>query len=200
MPHGGRPVAVELAQLTYQRTRLVRSWTHLERQRGGAGFMGGPGERQIEIDRRLIDDRIVRLKKELADVQRTRGLHRSSRKMVPYPWWRWSATPTPASHPVQPPDPGRRDGGGHAVRHARPDHARGEAAGRAHVILSDTVGFISDLPTQLVAAFRATLEEVTEADLLLHVRDAADPESAAQKHDVEQVLDELGLTATTPSR
>ncbi len=185
---------VELAQLTYQRTRLVRSWTHLERQRGGAGFMGGPGERQIEIDRRLIDDRIVRLKKELADVQRTRGLHRSSRKKVPYPVVALVGYTNAGKSTLF-----------NRLTHSAvmaedmlfatldPTMRSVKLPGGRTVILSDTVGFISDLPTQLVAAFRATLEEVTEADLLLHVRDAADPDSAAQKRDVEQVLEELGL-------
>ncbi len=185
---------VELAQLSYQRTRLVRSWTHLERQRGGAGFMGGPGESQIELDRRMIDERIVRLKKDLVEVQRTRTLHRSSRKKVPYPVVALVGYTN----------------AGKSTLFNRLTHADVLAqdqlfatldptmrsvklpAGRT-IILSDTVGFISDLPTQLVAAFRATLEEVMEADLLLHVRDAADPDSGAQKRDVEKVLAELGL-------
>jgi GTP-binding protein HflX len=185
---------VELAQLTYQRTRLVRSWTHLERQRGGAGFMGGPGERQIEIDRRLIDDRIVRLKKELADVQRTRGLHRSSRKKVPYPVVALvgytNAGKSTLFNRLTQADVMAED---MLFATLDPTMRSVKLPGGRTVILSDTVGFISDLPTQLVAAFRATLEEVTEADLLLHVRDAADPDSAAQKRDVEQVLEELGL-------
>lgn len=185
---------VELAQLTYQRTRLVRSWTHLERQRGGAGFMGGPGERQIEIDRRLIDDRIVRLKKELAGVQRTRGLHRSSRKKVPYPVVALvgytNAGKSTLFNRLTRADVMAQD---MLFATLDPTMRSVKLPGGRTVILSDTVGFISDLPTQLVAAFRATLEEVTEADLLLHVRDAADPESAAQKRDVEQVLEELGL-------
>ena len=185
---------VELAQLSYQRTRLVRSWTHLERQRGGAGFMGGPGERQIELDRRLIDDRIDRLKLELADVQRTRSLHRSARKRVPYPivalvgytnagkstlFNRLTRAEVLAADQL--------------FATLDPTMRSVKLPGGRTIILSDTVGFISDLPTQLIAAFRATLEEVTEADLLLHVRDAADPESGAQKRDVEQVLKDLGL-------
>jgi GTP-binding protein HflX len=185
---------VELAALTYQRSRLVRSWTHLERQRGGAGFMGGPGERQIELDRRRIDDRITGLKKELAQVSRTRGLHRAARQRVPYPvialvgytnagkstlFNRLTgaevmaedllfATLDPTMRVVRLPS-GRR------------------------VILSDTVGFITDLPTSLVAAFRATLEEVLEADILVHVRAIDHPESDAQAGDVVHVLDELGV-------
>ena len=186
---------VELAQLTYQRTRLVRSWTHLERQRGGAGFMGGPGERQIEIDRRLIDERIVRLKKELSDVQRTRTLHRSSRKKVPYPVVALVGY-TNAGKSTLFNRLTRAEVMAEDMLFATldPTMRSVKLPGGRTVILSDTVGFISDLPTQLVAAFRATLEEVLEADLLLHVRDAADPDTGAQKRDVEQVLTELGLT------
>lgn len=186
---------VELAQLSYQRTRLVRSWTHLERQRGGAGFMGGPGERQIEIDRRLIDERIVRLKKELVEVQRTRGLHRSSRKKVPYPVVALVGY-TNAGKSTLFNRLTRADVMAEDMLFATldPTMRSVKLPGGRTVILSDTVGFISDLPTQLVAAFRATLEEVLEADLLLHVRDAADPDTGAQKRDVEQVLEELGLS------
>jgi GTPase len=186
---------VELAQLTYQRTRLVRSWTHLERQRGGAGFMGGPGERQIEIDRRLIDERIVRLKMELVDVKRTRSLHRQSRKKVPYPVVALvgytNAGKSTLFNRLTRSDVLAAD---QLFATLDPTMRAVKLSGGRTIILSDTVGFISDLPTQLVAAFRATLEEVTEADLLLHVRDAADPDSGAQKRDVEQVLGELGLT------
>jgi GTP-binding protein HflX len=185
---------VDLAQLSYQRTRLVRSWTHLERQRGGAGFMGGPGERQIEIDRRLIDERIVRLKKELVEVQRTRGLHRSSRKKVPYPVVALvgytNAGKSTLFNRLTHADVLAQD---QLFATLDPTMRSVKLSGGRTIILSDTVGFISDLPTQLVAAFRATLEEVMEADLLLHIRDAADPDSAAQKRDVEQVLAELGL-------
>jgi len=186
---------VELAQLSYQRTRLVRSWTHLERQRGGAGFMGGPGERQIELDRRLIDDRIVRLKKELSGVQRTRGLHRASRATVPYPVVALvgytNAGKSALFNRLTRAEVLAQD---MLFATLDPTMRSVKLPGGRTVILSDTVGFISDLPTQLVAAFRATLEEVTEADLLLHVRDAADSDSAAQKRDVELVLEELGLT------
>ncbi len=185
---------VDLAQLSYQRTRLVRSWTHLERQRGGAGFMGGPGERQIEIDRRLIDERIVRLKKELVEVQRTRGLHRSSRKKVPYPVVALvgytNAGKSTLFNRLTHADVLAQD---QLFATLDPTMRSVKLSCGRTIILSDTVGFISDLPTQLVAAFRATLEEVMEADLLLHIRDAADPDSAAQKRDVEQVLAELGL-------
>ncbi|MGB8578257.1 MAG: GTPase HflX [Pseudolabrys sp.] len=188
---------VELAHLTYQKSRLVRSWTHLERQRGGFGFLGGPGETQIETDRRVIEERIARIEGELDRVKRTRKLHRDSRKRVPYPivalvgytnagkstlFNRMStasvlsadmlfATLDPTLRGVELP---------HGVR----------------IILSDTVGFISDLPTMLVAAFRATLEEVIEADVILHVRDMSHKDSEAQSHDVEKVLSELGITAT----
>jgi GTP-binding protein HflX len=185
---------VELAALSYQRSRLVRSWTHLERQRGGFGFLGGPGESQLEIDRRLIDERIQRNKRDLEDVKRTRGLHRKARRRVPYPvvalvgytnagkstlFNRLSGSGVLAADLLFATlDPTMR-------RIALPD-------GR-EIILSDTVGFISDLPTELVAAFRATLEEVVEADLLLHVRDASHPEAEGQKADVEAVLESLGL-------
>ena len=185
---------VELAHLNYQRSRLVRSWTHLERQRGGMGFLGGPGETQIETDRRLISERIARLTRELDQVKRTREAHRKGRRKTPFPIVAFVgytnagkstlfnrltnatvyaddllfATLDPTMRGLELPD-GRR------------------------AILSDTVGFISDLPTHLIAAFRATLEEVLEADLVVHVRDIAHPESEAQKRDVLQVLEDLGL-------
>ncbi|WP_419317109.1 GTPase HflX [Caulobacter sp. ErkDOM-E] len=186
---------VELARLDYERSRLVRTWTHLERQRGGTGNTGGPGETQIELDRRLIADNILKLKRELEEVRRTRTLHRKARKKVPYPtvalvgytnagkstlFNRLTqaevlakdmlfATLDPTLRTVKLPD-------------GRP------------AILSDTVGFISDLPHELVEAFRATLEEVQEADVVLHVRDIANPDSVAQARDVETVLAELGVT------
>lgn len=185
---------VELAHLVYQRSRLVRSWTHLERQRGGMGFMGGPGETQIEADRRIIADRITRIKRQLETVTRTRTLHRARRQKAPYPvvalvgytnagkstlFNRLTkaevmaedmlfATLDPTMRSIQLPS-GRK------------------------IILSDTVGFISELPTTLVAAFRATLEEVLEADIIVHVRDAAHDDSDVQKLDVEHVLAELGV-------
>ncbi|MEQ1888414.1 MAG: GTPase HflX [Alphaproteobacteria bacterium] len=185
---------VELAHLNYQRSRLVRSWTHLERQRGGMGFLGGPGETQIETDRRLISERIAKLTRELDQVRRTRGAHRKGRAKTPFPVVAFVgytnagkstlfnrltraqvyaddllfATLDPAMRGIELPD-GRR------------------------TIFSDTVGFISDLPTHLIASFRATLEEVLEADLIVHVRDIAHPQSMAQKQDVLKVLEDLGL-------
>jgi len=188
---------VELARLSYERSRLVRTWTHLERQRGGFGFLGGPGESQIEADRRLLADRMVRLRADLEDVRRTRALHRSARGRVPYPtvalvgytnagkstlFNRLTdgqvlakdmlfATLDPTLRTLKLPD-------------GRP------------AILSDTVGFISDLPHELVAAFRATLEEVESADVILHVRDISSPQSATEAKDVELVLEQLGIEAT----
>ncbi len=189
--HEGK-LQVELAALNYQKSRLVRSWTHLERQRGGFGFLGGPGESQIEIDRRLIRDQIAKLKRQLEQVKRTRSLHRKNRSEVPFPvvavvgytnagkstlfnkltgasvlsMDKLFATLDPTMRGLNLPSGGK-------------------------VILSDTVGFVSDLPTELVAAFRATLEEVLAADILLHVRDISHPDTTAQKQDVEQVLKSL---------
>nr|WP_282571845.1 GTPase HflX [Roseomonas acroporae] len=183
---------VELAHLEYQRTRLVRSWTHLERQRGGFGFLGGPGESQIEIDRRLIGERIVKLKRELEQVRRTRGLHREARRRVPYPVVAlvgytnagkstlFNAL-TGAGVYAQDQLFATLDPTMRAIR---------LPSGRV-AILSDTVGFISELPTELVAAFRATLEEVAAADVILHVRDVAHPDTAAQRADVLGVLDDM---------
>ena len=184
---------VELAALTYQRSRLVRSWTHLERQRGGFGFLGGPGETQIETDRRLIGDRIVRLKRELDDVKRTRHLHRAARKRVPYPVVALvgytNAGKSTLFNALTRADVTARD----QLFATLDPTMRGLAlpSGRT-AILSDTVGFISDLPHELVNAFHATLEEVREADALVHVRDAAHGESEAQKQDVLMVLKEIG--------
>ena len=191
---------VEMAALSYQRTRLVRAWTHLERQRGGFGFVGGPGETQIEADRRAIDDQIVRLKRQLDKVVRTRELHRAARAKIPYPIVALVgytnagkstlfnfltgadvlakdmlfATLDPTMRGVKLPD------------------------GGPEVILSDTVGFISDLPTELVASFRATLEEVLSANLVLHVRDISHPESAEQAKEVQNILTSLGLKEDVP--
>jgi GTPase len=192
---------VELAHLTYQKSRLVRSWTHLERQRGGFGFLGGPGETQIESDRRMIEERIARIEAELEKVKRTRKLHRDSRKRVPYPivalvgytnagkstlFNRMTrATVLSADMLFATLDPTLR-----AI-----DLPRG-----LRIILSDTVGFISDLPTMLVAAFRATLEEVIEADLILHVRDVSHEDTQAQSQDVEEVLRQLGIASQDGER
>jgi GTP-binding protein HflX len=185
---------VEHAHLTYQKGRLVRSWTHLERQRGGFGFLGGPGETQLEADRRIIEERLAKIETELVKVKRTRALHRDSRRRVPYPIVALvgytnagkstlfnrmtAATVLSADMLFATLDPTLR-----AV--VLPHGAR--------IIVSDTVGFISDLPTMLIAAFRATLEEVIEADVILHVRDLSHEDAEAQLHDVEKILHELGI-------
>ncbi len=190
---------VELAALSYQRTRLVRAWTHLERQRGGLGFVGGPGETQIEADRRAIDEAVTRIRRQLKKVVKTRSLHRAARKKVPYPivalvgytnagkstlFNRLTGAEVMAKDMLFATlDPTMR-----AV--TLPDGTE--------IILSDTVGFISDLPTQLVAAFRATLEEVLDADLIVHVRDISHPESAEQAQDVSAILGDLGVSETAP--
>ena len=192
---------VEHAHLTWQKSRLVRSWTHLERQRGGFGFLGGPGETLIEADRRVIGERILKIERELEQVRRTRGLHRAGRKRVPYPvvalvgytnagkstlFNRLTrAEVTAADMLFATLDP--------TLRQIRLPHG-------AHAILSDTVGFISELPTQLIAAFRATLEEVIEADVILHVRDVSHEDADAQASDVETVLRDLGIDPQTDER
>jgi GTP-binding protein HflX len=185
---------VELAHLTYQKSRLVRSWTHLERQRGGFGFLGGPGETQIEADRRVIEERIARIETDLDKVKRTRKLHRDSRKRVPYPivalvgytnagkstlFNRMTAAKVLSADML--------------FATLDPTLRAIELPRGARAILSDTVGFISDLPTMLVAAFRATLEEVIEADVILHIRDVSHEDTEAQSHDVGKVLAELGI-------
>lgn len=192
---------VELAHLNYQRSRLVRSWTHLERQRGGFGFLGGPGETQIEADRRMIGERIVRIEKDLEQVKRTRGLHRASRKRVPYPVVALVGY-TNAGKSTLFNRLTRADVMAQDLLFATLDPTL-RAVKLPHgtpIILSDTVGFISELPTQLVAAFRATLEEVLEADLILHVRDISHPDAEAQAQDVTDVLTSLGIELTTGGR
>ena len=185
---------VELAALSYQRSRLVRSWTHLERQRGGFGFLGGPGERQLEMDRRIITDRITRLKSELDQVKKTRALHRAARRRVPYPvvalvGYTNAGKSTLFNRLTR----AEVLVGDMLFATLDPTMRRVRLPSGLEIILSDTVGFISELPHDLVAAFRATLEEVTGADLILHVRDIAHPDSEAQREDVEAILDDLGL-------
>jgi GTP-binding protein HflX len=184
---------VELAHLDYQGGRLVRSWTHLERQRGGFGFLGGPGETQIEADRRLIRDRMAKLRKELDQVTRTRALHRTRRQRAPWPVIALVGYTNAGKSTLF-----NRLTHAHVMAEnllfATLDPTMRDVAlpGFEKAILSDTVGFISELPTQLVAAFRATLEEVISADLIVHVRDISHPDSDAQREDVEQVLKEIG--------
>ena len=185
---------VELAALTYQRSRLVKSWTHLERQRGGFGFLGGPGESQLEIDRRLITDRISKIKLELESVRRTRGLHRAARAKVPWPVVALAGYTNAGKSTLF----NRLTNSEVMVADMvfatlDPTMREVKLPSGNKIMLSDTVGFISQLPTPLIAAFRATLEEVIEADLILHVRDIAHPDSAAQAADVRTVLVELGL-------
>jgi GTP-binding protein HflX len=186
---------VELARLSYQKGRLVRSWTHLERQRGGVGFLGGPGETQIESDRRQIAERIDRIKAELEDVKRTRGLHRKARKRVPYPVVALVGYTNAGKSTLF----NRLTGADVFAKNLLfatldPTMRKVRLPSGRTVILSDTVGFVSDLPHDLVAAFRATLEEVLEADIVLHVRDIAHAETEAQREDVLKVLAELGLS------
>lgn len=188
---------VEHAHLNYQKTRLVRAWTHLERQRGGFGFLGGPGETQLEADRRIIEERIAKIEGELEKVKKTRKLHRDSRKRVPYPIVALVGYTNAGKSTLF----NRMTAA--SVLSADMLFATLDPTLRAidlplgnRIILSDTVGFISDLPTMLVAAFRATLEEVIEADVILHVRDMSHADSDAQLHDVEKVLGELGIEAT----
>ncbi|MBP2276371.1 MULTISPECIES: GTPase HflX [Sphingomonas] len=190
---------VELAHLDYQAGRLVRTWTHLERQRGGFGFLGGPGETQIEADRRLIRDRMARLKKELEQVSRTRGLHRDRRQRAPWPVIALvgytNAGKSTLFNRMTGADVMAED-----LLFATLDPTLRQIAlpGIDKAILSDTVGFVSELPTQLVAAFKATLEEVVSADLLIHVRDIAHPDTIAQMDDVEAVLRDIGVDLSVP--
>ncbi len=187
---------VELAALSYQRSRLVRSWTHLERQRGGFGFLGGPGESQLEIDRRLIEQRIAKLKKELEEVKRTRALHRKARKRVPLPVVALvgytNAGKSTLFNLLTRSKVVAKD---LLFATLDPTIRTMKLPSGREIALSDTVGFISDLPTDLIAAFRATLEEVVEASLVLHVRDIAHPDTAAQAADVAEVLDDLHVEA-----
>ena len=192
---------VELAHLTYQKSRLVRSWTHLERQRGGFGFLGGPGESQLETDRRLIEERIARIENDLDKVKRTRKLHRDSRKRVPYPivalvGYTNAGKSTLFNRLTQ----ARVLSADMLFATLDPTLRAVDLPHGARIILSDTVGFISDLPTMLVAAFRATLEEVIEADVILHVRDVSHEDAEAQQHDVEDVLRQLGVDEEQGSR
>jgi GTP-binding protein HflX len=185
---------VELAHLDYQAGRLVRSWTHLERQRGGFGFLGGPGETQIEADRRMIRDRMAKIRRELDQVTRTRSLHRARRQRAPWPVIALVGYTNAGKSTLF-----NRMTGAHVMAEdllfATLDPTMRQIAlpGLDKAILSDTVGFVSDLPTQLIAAFRATLEEVLSADLIIHVRDIAHPDSEAQRDDVIDVLSELGV-------
>jgi GTP-binding protein HflX len=190
---------VELAALEYQKSRVVRSWTHLERQRGGHGFMGGPGERQIESDRRQLQERITKLKAFLETVKRTRELHRKTRREIPYPVVALVGYTNAGKSTLF-----NRMTGAEVFAEDQlfatldPTLRRVVLPSGKEILLSDTVGFISNLPTHLVAAFRATLEEVLEADLLVHVRDIFHPETDAQKTDVESVLRDLGVDVATP--
>jgi GTP-binding protein HflX len=185
---------VELAHLNYQKGRLVRSWTHLERQRGGSGFLGGPGETQIEADRRALQDKIIKLERELEKVRRTRDLHRAKRKKVPFPVIAivgyTNAGKSTLFNTLTGAEVLAQD---MLFATLDPTLRRLKLPHGTTVILSDTVGFISDLPTHLVAAFRATLEEVVEADLVIHLRDISDPDTAAQANDVERILTDLGV-------
>ena len=192
---------VELAHLNYQKGRLVRSWTHLERQRGGAGFLGGPGETQIESDRRVLQDKIIKLKHELETVRRTRDLHRAKRKRVPFPVVAIVGYTNAGKSTLF----NRLTGAGVLAQDMLfatldPTLRRVRLPHGTPIILSDTVGFISDLPTHLIAAFRATLEEVVEADLVIHLRDISDPDTAAQAEDVERILADLGVDAGDAKR
>lgn len=194
-------IQVDLAHLNYQKGRLVRSWTHLERQRGGAGFLGGPGETQIEADRRLLQEKINRLKKQLEKVRRTRGLHRQKRKKVPYPIVAIVGYTNAGKSTLF----NQLTGAGVLAEDQLfatldPTIRQLKLPGGTIVLLSDTVGFISDLPTHLIAAFRATLEEVVEADVILHVRDFSDPDRDAQASDVRHILTDLNINPDDETR
>ncbi|MEP4198166.1 MAG: GTPase HflX [Aliishimia sp.] len=190
---------VEMAALSYQRTRLVRAWTHLERQRGGLGFVGGPGETQIEADRRAIDEQLVRLKRQLSKVQKTRGLHRAARAKVPYPIVALvgytNAGKSTLFNRLTGADVMAKD---MLFATLDPTMRKVDLPEGPEIILSDTVGFISDLPTELVASFRATLEEVLEADVIVHVRDISHAETEKQAENVEEILTTLGVDDSRP--
>ncbi len=191
---------VELAALSYQRTRLVRAWTHLERQRGGFGFVGGPGETQIEADRRAIDDEVLKIRRQLSKVVKTRELHRAARRKVPFPIVALVGYTNAGKSTLFNRMTGAEVLAKDMLFATLDPTMRGVTlpSGKK-VILSDTVGFISDLPTQLVAAFRATLEEVLEADLILHVRDISHPETEEQAADVRDILESLGVGKDVPA-
>ncbi|WP_299959159.1 GTPase HflX [uncultured Roseobacter sp.] len=191
---------VEMAALSYQRTRLVRAWTHLERQRGGLGFVGGPGETQIEADRRAIDEQLVRLRRQLDKVVKTRALHRAARAKVPYPIVALVGYTNAGKSTLF----NRLTGAEVMAKDMLfatldPTMRRMQLPDGPEVILSDTVGFISDLPTELVASFRATLEEVLAADVICHVRDISHPETEEQARDVQDILTSLGVEEERPS-
>jgi GTPase len=190
---------VELAALSYQRSRLVRAWTHLERQRGGFGFVGGPGETQIESDRRAIDDQVIKLKRALDQVVKTRELHRAARAKVPFPIVALVGYTNAGKSTLFNRITGAEVLAKDMLFATLDPTMRGVSLPSGQkIILSDTVGFISDLPTQLVAAFRATLEEVLSADLILHVRDISHPETGEQAADVADILTSLGVSEDTP--
>ena len=190
---------VDLAALSYQRSRLVRAWTHLERQRGGFGFVGGPGETQMEADRRAIDDEVIKIRRQLEKVVKTRALHRAARRKVPFPVVALAGYTNAGKSTLFNKLTGAEVMAKDMLFATLDPTMRGVTLPNGQkIILSDTVGFISDLPTQLIAAFRATLEEVLEADLILHVRDIAHPETEEQAEDVGAILDDLGVDEDVP--
>ena len=188
-----------MAALSYQRSRLVRSWTHLERQRGGLGFVGGPGETQIEADKRAIDHHLVRLKRQLDKIKKTRDLHRKSRAKVPFPVIALVGYTNAGKSTLFNLLTGANEFSENMLFATLDPKMRAiKLNNKLKIIISDTVGFISDLPTELIAAFRATLEEVLAADLILHVRDIAHKNTDLQAVEVEKVLQSLGISESTP--